>query len=295
MMMNLMNVSHIVSYLPFPLDRCVSHMIADSEIRWNTPYRHACMRGIQSVFPEKTDQECRSILKKSHRSLMEGMVSVSKGSRRYTIHELERFDVSGVAPLSVFQKEKRPMLFVSIHMGDFFHGLIKVAQVLGNESELGVVKLTRNKKRESFVLDKLRDLNMALQFFHVDEKPSLDILRFLRRGGMLTLFMDIAHSSLKTSDVMIFNRQGKFPSGPAELGITSKAVIVPVYTYKKHNGRFQVCFEEPLDTMSLKSKAYAEQSFTITQWLAGYFELWIKTYPDQWEFWWLMSELWTND
>ena len=88
-----------------------------------------------------------------------------------------------------------------------------------------------------------------------------------------------------------FNRQAKIPCGPTELAIASKSVIVPLYTHKSKDGEYILTIEDPIDTTLLPQVTFTEKTKFATQQITNCIQTWIKQFPEQWEFWWLVNEL----
>lgn len=280
-----------IAYLPSPLDRWMADSVTFVLSSPKFKYSQYCLRGIKQVFPHKTDKERQTLFKQSQKHLMESMLNFSKRSPKYMMKTLENIRLHGYEKVESLVASGRSIVAVSIHMSDFFHGLLKLSQKLPEKRKIGLIKLLSNEKREQFTSQKMNQLNVDVKYFNVSKKPAIEVLRFLKSGGVMLTFLDIMHSSIKTTDVLFFNRQAKIPCGPTELAIASKSVIVPLYTHKSEEGEYILTIEDPIDTKLLPQVTFAEKTKLATQQLTNCIQTWIKQFPEQWEFWWLVNEL----
>jgi len=294
MMSKIIKFIDTIAYLPFPFDRWITHQTASVLSSPRFKYSRYCIHGIQTLFPNITQNECQKIFKKSQHHLLESMLNFSKPSHKSMYKILNKTHIKGYEKIQILAKSNKPIVAVSIHMSDFFHGLLKLSQHLPKSRNIGLIKFGDNKKRELFTSRKMNSLDLNVTYFNLPNKPAFDVLRFLKNKGIMITFIDIIHSTIKTTKVQFFNREANFPCGPAELAIASNSIIVPLYTFKTENGTYSLNIEDPIDIHSLPGTSFKENTTWITQQLATYIQSWIERHPDQWEFWWLGNELWTK-
>jgi len=283
-----------VAYLPSPIDRWVIHQLAYLLSFPRFKYSQYCLHGIKAIFPDKTDSERHALFQESQRNFLISMLNFSKRSPQYMVSILDKIEVQGYEKIRSLVDSNRSVIGVSIHMSDFFHGFLKLGQTLPQSRKIGIIKLLNNKKREEFTSKKFNFLNIDIKYFNVPEKPAIKALKLLKSGGIVVTFLDVKDKAIKTTEVQFFDRPAQMPCGPAELAITSNSVIVPLHTYQHENGHYLLKIEDPIDTASLPQTSFSERSTVVTQKLATHIQDWITTHPEQWDFWWLVNELWTK-
>ncbi len=253
-------------------------------------------RSVKSIFPSKSSKSIKRIVFESHKNYMTFFstyryMAVNPLSKVKKI--LDEVDIVGKEHINHLYELNRPVVIVSIHMGDFFKGFLKLATLAPSTAEVGIIKWMNISKKETAAYSKFRELGANLKLFRLRDKPGLDAIRFLRRKNVLLTLCDIKSDLVKTTPVSFFDKTAHFPCGPAELAIAGQAIIMPVYT-SESDGKSQLIVCEPIDTLKVidEQASLSINGEKVTQLIVSYIENWIKNNPEQWHFWAILEELW---
>ncbi|RAP31308.1 hypothetical protein DID76_03085 [Candidatus Marinamargulisbacteria bacterium SCGC AG-414-C22] len=283
---------------PQRIAKKLSEFIAIILLKVNPKYTLDLISSVQKAFPLLQPSVVKKIVfnsQKNHLSIFSTYRYLALKPLKKIKPILKQVDILGKEHIDTLTKLNRPVVIVSIHMGDFFKGFLKLATLAPRTKEIGIIKWMNSSKKEEAAYKKFKDLGANLKLFRLRNKPGLEAVRFLKRGNVLLTLCDISPKFVKTTEISFFNKKTQFPCGPAELAVASQAIILPVYVTKLNEREFlKIC--PPIDTTSTltQNESLSEKSKKITHQLASLVEEWIYTHPDQWHFWGIMEELWTK-
>ncbi|MBG91332.1 MAG: hypothetical protein CL521_05900 [Actinobacteria bacterium] len=274
----------------------LSKHIATIFLKLNPQYTLRLMASVKAAFPALDHSKVKEIVfnsQRNHISFFSTYRFLALASLKRVKPILNEVDIVGKEHINLLTQLNKPVLIVSIHMGDFFKGFLKLATLAPKSKTIGLIKWMNSSKKEEAAYQKFIDLGANLKLFRLRDKPGMDAVKFLRKGNILLTMCDVSPQIVKTTSVSFFNQEAEFPCGPSELAIASQAIILPIY-FTKSNGRDTLNICPPIDTSSIwKQKgSLSSKSKKITQQLAKLVENWIRIYPDEWHFWVIMEELW---
>ena len=109
----------------------------------------------------------------------------------------------------------------------------------------------------------------------------------VRLAANQIVIITVAPLAHKFAEVPFFHRRLQLPTGPIRLALTTKAMLLPVFSFTQANGGFEVSIEGPLypksgaPTVEDVAAAYAKR-----------LEPFVLEHPDQWAGWdWLVAQM----
>jgi KDO2-lipid IV(A) lauroyltransferase len=116
------------------------------------------------------------------------------------------------------------------------------------------------------------------------------LLRALRRGGMVALIVDVGYRDGGGVPVSFLGHPTYFPAGPARLARISRAPIVFGVAVRRPGNRFIAYASPPI--FSDRTKDAEQDIRDMTQELVGIFERFVRRYPDQW---YVFRDMWPGE
>lgn len=227
-------------------------------------------------------ESCRFILEYTYFSKQSSLKNTKKSNS---------VKIEGLHNLEQAIESNQPVIVVSIHMGDFLYGLLKLSQIIPKNKKISIVKYNEASTKEKNAYQSYQNLGLQFEICRLSQKPALELLRTLRNGNIVFMMCDVHPSLGKTMPVNFFGKPALFPSGPAELALMSKAIILPLVCANISES-IVLTIEKPILPTQTLSGSLSNQSQEKSQELAKQFEGWIRKHPEQWQFWGLMEDLW---
>jgi KDO2-lipid IV(A) lauroyltransferase len=181
-------------------------------------------------------------------------------------------------------------------MGNFILGFLKLCEFVPKGSRVTIIKWREWTRKEEAAYRNFKNSGIDLHVLRLGEKPGLAALRELRSGGIIFTLCDLPLRGLRTAPVEFFDTKALFPRGPAELALSCRGMILPLYTACEPGQKPFIRIEEPIhSTPVLEKKNREAAAGRITQQLASRIESWIKQYPGQWHFWPILELIWQTN
>ena len=188
----------------------------------------------------------------------------------------------------------QPTIVVSIHMGEFYSGFLKLCYLAPKTRPVTIIKMPQQSKKEDAAYKNFRSTGLDINVLRLEDKPGIEVFKKLREGHILFVMCDISSSLLKkTAQVIFLNKSARFTIGPAELALTTGAIILPVVVFRDKDGANVLRVEPPIDTRLYKKEGSLTEAATrVTQVMTNLFEGWIRKHPGQWHFWPYLGSIW---
>ena len=200
----------------------------------------------------------------------------------------------GEENLKPLYNTQRPLIFISIHMGNFLSGFLKLAQHAPADRIISIIKYLPKSKKEDKAYKHFKNIGANIEFFRLDDKAGRKALKSLKQGNIVFTLVDLPTAYSNTTTVNFFGKTASWPNGPVKLAMLTKAIIMPVVCFKAANGQQIISIEKPIDPTKFKETFnHHELELNIMQELVTQAEKWIRQYPEQWHFWSVMETLCT--
>ena len=177
---------------------------------------------------------------------------------------------SGVAALEQARADKRPVILVTGHFGNY--DACRAALIRRGYPVGGLYKEMSNRYFNAHYVEAISKIGTPL--FPRGRKGLADMVRFLKGGGMLGMVIDQAMSHGER--LSFFGHEAMTALSAAELALKYDALVVPTYALRQPDGlSFEIIVEPPIP---------AGTPAEMTQALNDSLEALVRDNLDQW-FW----------
>lgn len=233
-------------------------------------WRRRIRRNLDRALPGLTRAERRRVLRGVPDNMGRTIIEIYSGAeftRRAAAPPLEG---AGVAALAAAHRDRRPVILVSGHFGNYDASR---AALIARGYPVGVLyKPMRNARFNAHYLAAMAAIGQPL--FARGRQGLADMVRHLKAGGMLGLLIDqhMRHGARLT----FFGLPAATALSAAELALRYDALVIPTYAVRQPDGlSFRVLVEPPIPRGTPEA---------MTQALNDSLEAMVRRYPDQW-FW----------
>ncbi len=175
---------------------------------------------------------------------------------------------AGLDALSEAARQKRPVIIVSGHFGNY--DAARAALIQRGYAFGGLYRRMKNPWFNDHYVAAISKLGTPL--FARDKRGMAGMLRFLKGGGMLGLLIDqhMAHGAR----LSFFGHDAMTALSAAEMAIKYNALVFPVYAIRLADGLdFRIVVEAPIPPATPE---------VMTQALNDSLEAQVRAHPDQW-------------
>lgn len=211
----------------------------------------------------------------------------SDGIRR----KMSEFDIRGETHFASALDTGRPILVVTMHMGDFQLGFLRLVERLRPRRQLSVFKLSDQNDNEDILLKTFASLGNEPIVMRAGDGGGRQAYLALRKGHIVAITIDLELNVTSRSTVQFFGRPCHMQNGPATLAALTRALIVPVINFTDSTHRRIVCVGVPIDAgVTAHGEDMPVTIQRLTQDLASCLESWIRIDPGQVQAWSAIAE-----
>lgn len=274
--------------LPIKVSYLIAVLISDLRYIFAYEDRKNVTANLKAIFPDKSDQEIRSIRIRTFRNFAKYLVDFFR---------FPNLDISYIKNNVTLQNENylkeaiasgRGVIVITAHLGNWELGGATMG-ILGYS--LWVVALThKNKNVNDFFDSHRRKTNVKIIPLG---KAVRECLAVLKNKEAVALVCDRDFSG--RGPVMdFFGRPTILPEGPAAFALGAGAVILPTFMLRNSNDTFTLKFEKPLETIIPEAKNHDPHNHfhfrrvkedRLKSLMREYMlivEDYIRKFPDQW-------------
>lgn len=262
-------------------------------------YRHASEL-VSRVFSHLSAKQSKDVALASFKSFCiffsEYRVFAS-GSRDTVASLAQDVKLQGEENLQTAISSGRPLVAVSIHMGEFYSGFLKLGFLAPKERPVTIIKIPRQSKKEDAAYMNFKATGLNMEVLRLEDKPGIEAFKRLRGGHILFMLCDAPQMiSGRTAQVNFLSGNAHFSLGPAELALACNALILPVVVVRDEENSNVLRIEQPIDSLLYKKEGTITNAASqVTQVMADSFESWIRQYPGQWHYWPYLGSIWKAD
>lgn len=207
---------------------------------------------------------------------------VAKCSSKVLKKKLDETHVIGIENLTQVLEPSRPILIISMYMGDFSLGFLKLMSEIKSQRNLFVFKFNGKSTNEDLLFSLFQSTSHAIEPLRAGEEGGKKAFLELRKGNVVAMVVDAEVHVTSREMVNFFGHQCAMQSGPATLAVLTKAIIVPIINYKDSNGKAVVRVEPVIYSDKLSEGESSQQIIArLTQDIATLMEGWIRIDPKQ--------------
>lgn len=232
--------------------------------------------------------EARKVFKQGLRRYVElGMnFSLMSLCTNHFVRSLEETQVILAEDTLSVMRQERPVLLVTMYMGNFPIGFMKLMQAVQNRKKIFVFKFNGASAQEDALLSLFRQVGQEIHPLRAREEGGKRAFIELRKGGIVALMVDAEVHVTARENVRIFGHPCLMQSGPATLAVLTGAVVLPVINYVDADGRNVVRVDPAIYPESLGGGCSSgERIRLLTQSIAHQMEQWIRIDPSQVQRW----------
>lgn len=186
----------------------------------------------------------------------------------------------------------RPILIVTMHMGDFQLGFLKLVEVCSPlKRQLSVFKMSAEDEREDILLKAFGRFGAYPQVLRANKEGGRLAFLALRSGHIVAMTIDLEVSVKTRSAVNFLGHPCYMQNGPATIALINRALILPVINFTEKSGQRVVKVHPYIDTLDVfTSLPMVKRVDLLTQQLAEQLEIWIRTWPSQVQAWFAIAD-----
>lgn len=261
--------------------------------------RHRALRRMKSSMPQ-TIEKIQSALDVeravAHDIYRKGISSeiqfgldyawIANAKTNSVLQEVDRVNIQNIERLNALVETRRPILILSIHMGSFYLGFLKLAMSVPGSREINVIKVASQSQREDALHSLIEHKFGKINVFRFDDDVGKNAYHALRKGGVVAMMADVEVRVASRACIQLFGQTCYMQSGPAVLALTSRAVILPIVNYENTEGQPIICIEEPIyPDRIIPGESNGEIITRLTAEVATKIESWIRMAPTQFHRW----------
>lgn len=180
------------------------------------------------------------------------------------------------------------IVLLTIHMGDFLHSILKIL-MFTKRRRVVILRRKSWSREEELAFGKLAFLGHDVETIRHGPHASRLVASALRGGAIAILLYDLPSQWGKTTAVQLFNGICHWVTGPLQLAMLGKAIVVPFYTYS--DSRHCHCdLRQVRDYRSTKTDRVALLHQEV-QLMANTAEQYIRDHVVQWDHWHLVPAM----
>lgn len=205
--------------------------------------------------------------------------------------EIDAIRVIGNEKLVPFLTGGQPVLVITIHMGSFQLGFLKLVASIRSERKVFVFKISDGNANEDAIFAAFERESQQIHPLRAGQDGGRRAYLELRKGNVVTMTVDLEVNVTSRSDVAFFGKRCHMQNGPATLAALTRAVIVPIINYIDASGVSTIRVEDPINTQAaFVGESSKDLIDRVTQQIAGLMESWIRIDPTQVHAWSALAE-----
>jgi len=199
--------------------------------------------------------------------------------------ELQKVQIKNPQLVAQAAETGRPVIFLSIHMGIFYMGFLKLANSFTTDRTINLVKIAKTSGREASLSKKIKQTCPNVEFIRFDHRTGERIYSQLKANNAVVMMMDRETRVEGRTTVNLLGRQCYIQNGPAKLAVATKAIVIPVVNYIDKQGCNIIEVAQPIDGKKQPNKTATTAVDRVMAELAGHMEKWLTAHPDQMHYW----------
>ena len=176
----------------------------------------------------------------------------------------------GAQVLANARDARQPVILVGGHIGNY--DVVRAVLIANGYRVGGLYRPMKNNHFNSYYVSVLSKIGTPL--FPQGRRGMIDVVKFVRSGGMIGLLMD--QNSRKGATLKFFDHDAPTATTAADLAVKFNAPLIPIYSIRRDNGLdFRIIAETAIPHGDRK---------TMSQAINDNLEKQVRAHMDQW-FW----------
>jgi KDO2-lipid IV(A) lauroyltransferase len=236
-------------------------------------YTRKAMANLHLAFPDMPRAETRRIARAVAVNFGKNIIENYSKDDMARALQTARIDGAGLAALHQAIAEKRPVLLMSGHIGNY--EAFRIAMFNMGYPVAGLYRPAANPYFNRHYVETLEQ--KAGPAFAQDRRGMLGFIRHLKNGGIAAMLFDVRATMY--DDIDFLGLPAPTSTAAAEIALKTGALFLPVFTHRGPDGvSHEVTFEAPIPPST---------ALEMTVEMSRRLETQVLRYPDQW--------LWVHD
>ena len=270
-------IQNMIARLPVPVVRMVGAFIGTLWYAVHSIHRNTVKRNIAFAFHEWSPEKVQKTAQQAFRHFGVTLIEIVQLSVRTPDELIKHYRFEGIENIQAALKEKKGLLTISAHVGNWEVGLQMLAVCSGTRV-VGIAKEFKNQLLHDWVHGARTRLGGEIIY----KKGAMPYMaEALRQNEIVAMHIDMSRQN-DGIDIEFFGRKATATPGAALLALRHKCPIVPVICLRDPDGKIVVRIGKPLELV--RTKSLRQDLKTNTQIMTDTVENAIRGNPVQW--WW---------
>jgi lauroyl/myristoyl acyltransferase len=209
----------------------------------------------------------------------------------YMEQRIRSIDVQNLDNIRPYLNSRQLLLIVTIHMGMFPLGFLRLISKIESEREVFVFKMSEQNAHEVAMFAAYERYAIVPRALRPSEGGGRKAFMELRRGNIVVMAVDLEINVTMRTPVSFLGRTVMMQAGPATLAALTGATVLPVINFQDAFGNPVLRIEPPITAEpSYKGESHSEVVRRVTQSIASVVESWIRIDPAQVHAWSSLAE-----
>ncbi len=260
-------------YIPLKIALFAGKIIGDTAYHLNPKRRAIAYANVKAAFRDKQPDEMRKIVRRHFRNLGINVIEIFRMPKMNKRYMDTKMTVKGIENLERVLNEKRGVIFLTAHFGNW-----ELAPLLVSHKGYNLNVFAREQKhpRLNGILNRYRWMTGS----RVVSKGSVrEIIKILRSGDLVAMLSD-QDAGANGVFVDFFGRPASTAPGVVSFGINTGAAILPAFIIREGAGRHRIEILKEIKPGSEGSKE--EKIKKVLSDANRITESFITKHPEQW-------------
>ncbi len=187
------------------------------------------------------------------------------------------------------ESRRSGLAFLSIHMGDYLHSILRLISYTSPRDVL-ILRKKDVSHNEMMMYNKLAKFGHTVSIVDQSYARVRKAIRLLRTGAVLVALHDLSSNWGRVAVVRAFGRKLQWSCGPISIAVAGKCSVLPFYCFQE--GGLEYCHIMPVRDYQYRNNGN-EKKFVAeeVEKFASQAEYYIKMYPSQWSHWPLIPSM----
>ncbi|MCL5409156.1 MAG: lysophospholipid acyltransferase family protein [Candidatus Omnitrophica bacterium] len=271
-----------IKYIPLQLDMVISKILGNIFYYMAPSLREKIMYNLKIVFENNLSKDIKNIEFLTKKIISETFLNIFEFSywTTKTTEELEKvIEIQGMDILEKIKKQKKPVIAISGHNGNF---IIMLAYLAIKNKNFSWIERTANNIYLAEFMRRLQKNREIDSISKINMKEAIIIAqKWLRKGNILALLID-QHSG-EGVEVNLLGKKVFAPIGVEILARKFDCSVIGVFIYRTHRFRHRIIIEGPYPVQ--RTKDLKKDTVFNTQMFYNRIEKYVLLHPEQWFTW----------
>jgi len=257
----------VVLRLPFDRRRELFGWLASRVVAPAAGYRTRIRNNLNLIFPDMPNPEIERLTRAVPANVARTLIEIYSGEEFIAQVARAPLTGSGVAALEEARRSNRPVLLVTGHIGNY--DAIRASLISRGYRVGGLYRPMSNRFFNPHYVAAISKIGTPI--FARGRRGLLDMVRFLKNGGMVGIVLD---QHVSDGEPLLFMGKTAMTSlSVGQMALRYDALVIPTYGIRRADGSFDLIVESPIESSDAR---------TMTQALNNSLDQQVRAHVDQW-------------